>query len=205
MQTTNRQFKDPEPESRAKPSSTQRPAAQLPRHRGQPGGGSMSATSVRLLIRGLEIDAKCGEGCVVNLSVRAHKQNKGVVWRFCQHIANAFFSAGDFCNPGNHHRALRVIRGHVSHTPVNDGLTDRTDTNAVEIYPIHDTNGDAHYMALLAHEGVKRHYDGRPASSDFLKRFVTVYGRQEGTDDAHVLSPKGIAGATVAHSEGGAA
>lgn len=139
-----------------------------------------SRTLLRLHIRGLEIDAQSGEGGVVNLVVRAHQQHKGPWGRFRQHLANALFRAGDACHPGNNHRALRVVLRDVVGTSLNDGLPDAADQHVRQVWPLHSPNGDAHYMALLVHEGVKRHHDGQPAFDQ-----AGVRGRQKCADDAH--------------------
>ena len=135
---------------------------------------------LRLHVRGLEIDAQCGKSGVVNLVVRADQQHKGIWRRFCQHLAHALFRAGDACNTGNDNRALRVVLRPVSGTTVDDGLPDWANPDISEVWPLHSANGDANYIALLVHEGVKRHHDGRPAARD-----GGCLGGQKGADDAH--------------------
>ena len=135
---------------------------------------------VRIEVRGLEIDAQCGKGGVVNLVVRTQQQHKGLWGRFRQHLAHALFRAGDACHPGHNHGALRVVSCQVAGTPVDDGLTKVADHNVRNIWPIHAANGDAHYMALLAHEGVKRHHDGRPVA----RQGGNFWG-QKSADDFH--------------------
>ena len=137
-------------------------------------------TLVRIDVRGLEIDAQCGKGGVVNLVVRAEQQHQGVWGRFRQHLAHALFRAGDACHPGHNHSALRVVLPMVADTPVKDGLPKAADHNVREVWPIHAPNGDAYYMALLAHEGVKRHHDGRP-----VMREGGFFRGQKSADDCH--------------------
>lgn len=144
------------------------------------------SSSVRAHVRGLNIDAKCGKGGVVNLVVRAQQQHKGIWGRIRQHFANALFRAGDACHPSQDNQALRVVLSHVIAAPVNDGLPDLANPNVRNVYPLHTTNGDAHYIALLVHEGVKRHQDGRRIASN--NRFLWW---KKGTDDVHRVAPSG--------------
>lgn len=142
-----------------------------------------NAPSLRLLVRGLVIDAQAFKGGVVHLAVGAHKQHKSLWWRLRQHLAHAFFRAGDLCHPCNHHGGLRVVSGHVPATAFDDGLADRADAHVADVWPLHDAFGNAHYNGLFVHEGVKRHHDGRPAVDQEVG-----LGRKKGADDSHGLS-----------------
>jgi hypothetical protein len=150
----------------------------------QPMAGLNARSLLRLHVRGLEVDAQSGEGGVVNLAVRTQEQDKGVFGRLRQHLAHTLFRAGDLCHPGHHHSALRVVQLQVPATAVNDGLADRRDANAADVWPVHGADGDAHYQPLLVHEGVKRHHDGRAARDE-----IGSLGGKQGADDAHALSP----------------
>ena len=108
-------------------------------------------------IRGLKIHAKCGKGGVVNLVVGANQKHAGMLGRLRQHLANALFCAADLCNPGNHNSPIRVVRVGMPSDSVNDGLTHCGNTDALEVRPLHLSNGDTYYNALLIHESVKRH------------------------------------------------
>ena len=136
-------------------------------------------------VRGLKIHAKRGNGGVVNLVVGADQKHTGVLWRLRQHLANALFRAGDLCHPSNHHGPVRVVRVGMPSDSINDGLSHCGDTNALEVRPLHLSNGDAYYNAFLVHEGVKRHQKHR--------WFAIFSGRwgQKGADDScgQLLSP----------------
>ena len=155
--------------------------------------------SVTLYVRGLQIDAQGGEGGIVNFVVRADQQNKGVWWRLRQHLANALFRAGDACHPGDHHGALRVVAQVVRAAALDDGLANGADRHVRQVWPLHSANGDAHYIAALVHEGVKRHYDGRLARGN-----GGFFGQEKGADDAHKY-PITLKTATVSRDTGGAA
>lgn len=142
-----------------------------------------SIPSVRLHVRGLQIDTQCGKGGVVNLVVRADEEHKSVWSSLRQHIANALFRAGDACHPSNNHGGLRVVLRDMPSATLNDALPQRTNSDIRQVWPIHTANGDAHYMALLVHEGVKRHHDGRIVSSN-----AQNLCRQKSTDDTHTHS-----------------
>lgn len=154
---------------------------------------------LRFHIRGLEIDAQCGKGSVVNLIVRANKKHEGAVGRLRQHIANALFCAADACHPSYDNGGLRVVLCDMPAASLNDGLPDRTDPNVRDVWPIKTANGDAHYIALLVHEGVKRHQDGRPVTRNGMK-----FWRQKSADDSHGGAP-GVLSASTVSDAGGAA
>lgn len=124
---------------------------------------TQNSPSVRLHVRGLQIDTQCGKGGVVNLIVRTDQEHKSIWGRLCQHIADALFRAGDACYPGNNNGALQVMLRQEAGAAVNDALPQRTDSDIFQVWPLYTANGDAYYIALLVHEGVKRHQNGRAA------------------------------------------
>ena len=138
-------------------------------------------------VHGLRIEAQhCGDD-VIHLHVRADDQHQSLWGRLRQHIARALFRAGDLCYPGNHNNPLRVVQLVVGGTPSNDLLTHRADTHVREVWPLHLADGQAYYNGFLLHEGVKRHYDGRPA------RHQSTRARgQEAADDLQVFSPSDV-------------
>lgn len=151
-------------------------------------------SSLRAYVRGLEIDTQLGECGVVNLVVRTEQQHEGFIGRIRQNVANALFRAGDRCHPSHDHNPVRVVEIVVGSTAVEHPLANVADPHVVEIWPIHGSNGEAYYQPLLAHEGVKRHQDSRPASDEFLR----LRGQQS-TDHTHGLSPLVDAFPSVAH------
>lgn len=136
--------------------------------------------SLRADVRGLQVDAQCGIGGVVHLVVRAQQQHEGAWRRLRQHLANALYRAADLCHPGDHGRGVRVVELLVPAAAVDDDLPERADAHVRQVWPLHGANGEAHYQALLIHEGVKRHHDGRPAAGH-----VGGLGRQGGAQDLH--------------------
>lgn len=139
---------------------------------------------LRLLVRGLEIDAERGEGGVINLAVRAQQHHQGLLRRLRQHLANALFRAADLSNPGQHNGGVRVIHRVVRSTSVQHKATDSIEPQVFEVWPLHTADGDAHYQALVVHEGVERHHDGRLVAGKFLD-----HSRQRCAHDAHGFSP----------------
>ncbi len=150
--------------------------------------------SVLLHVRGLEIEAQCGEGGVVNLVVRAQQQHKGLWRRIGQHAAHALYRIADACNPGDDGGGLRVVLCEVPGAAVNDGLPKLAHKHVRQVWPLHAANGDAYYVALLVHEGVKRHHDGRPATAD-----CEGFGWQKCADDAHAANPEVEGSPNVPH------
>jgi hypothetical protein len=141
---------------------------------------------LQIHIRGLSIQAQSGECGVVDLVVGAQEQHKGIWRRIRQHFANALFRAADACHPSQNHWPIRVVEHMVGTSSVKNSLPNRAPSNVRHVWPIHGANGDAYYKTLLTHEGVKRHNDGRPVSSQLLKSCG-----QQSTDDFHVhISPE---------------
>lgn len=154
---------------------------------------------MRILARGLEIDAESGKGGVVHLVIRAQQQHQGMLGRIGQCLAHALYRIGDALQFNQQHRAVRVVEVKVSPTAADDLLPDSGDTHVREIWPILDANRDAHYHALLAHEGIKRGYDGRP-----VKQRRSASG-QECRDDLHPIDFTPLAGRKIImHSEASA-
>jgi hypothetical protein len=139
----------------------------------------LSLGSLRVHVRGLEIDIQSRESGVIHLVIRAHEQDRSLVGRLRKYLADALFSAGDLCHTGNHQEAVRVVKFSVAKHAVDDGLANRRNHDATQIRPLHTSNGDAHYQALVVYEGVKKH-------GDMLFPFheVTRFGAQECADDA---------------------
>ncbi len=140
---------------------------------------SPAQSLVRLRIRGRVIDAQGGESGVVHLVVRTDKQHPRLLGRLRQHLANALFCAGDLCNPGHDHRALRVDALVVPGQTLDDQLTDLAHAHRRELVALNGPNGDAHYNALFVHERVEHHHKGIGG------KLLAVFGLQKRTDDAH--------------------
>lgn len=153
----------------------------------------MNTKLMRIHIRGLEIDAQCGKGGVVNLVVRTQQKYKGVWGHLRQNLANALFSVGDICHPGNEYAALRIVLQVVGRASIDDSQPGCADTSIRQVWPIQCANGDAHYIALLVHDGVKRHHDGLPVVNS---QFTTLRG-QEGTSDFHINQFTGRKGVCI--------
>lgn len=138
---------------------------------------------LQIHIRGIRIDAQCGEGGVVNLTVHAQEQHKSLWRRFRQHIANALFRAADACHPSQNHWPIRVVEQMVSPSSIEHGLPNGTQTNVRQIWPLHLSDGKAYYYPLLVHEGIKRHHDGRRVTSQLIRSCG-----EKSTDDLHVAT-----------------
>lgn len=154
--------------------------------------------SLSILVRGLRIEAKCVEGDVVHLAVRANEQDESLWGRLRQHLANALFRAADACHPGQDNGPMWVVERMVGCTALENLLANRAEDGTRYIWPRHDALGNAYYQTLAIYEGVKRHQDGRPVS----KRWLRLRG-QKRADYSHV-DPSLLKGAIVDH-EGGAA
>ena len=153
----------------------------------------MNTKLMRVHLRGLEINAQCGKGGVVNLDVRTQQKYKGVWERLRQNLANALFSVGDICHPSNEYATLRIVLQVVGRASIDDSQPSCADTSITQVWPIQCANGDAHYTALLVHEGVKRHHDDLSAVTS---QFTTLRG-QESTGNLHIYQFTGRKGVCI--------
>ncbi len=110
---------------------------------------------LRILFRGMVIDAQARNGRVVDLAVRADKKHSSTKRRFLQHLSNAIYRAGDLLNPRNNDGLPRVVERVMVAQAANDSHADRTDFYVVNRLPVHLPNGDASYEAFSFYEGIE--------------------------------------------------
>lgn len=174
----------------------------------------MSSTStpaapylMRILFRGMQIDAEAGEGRVINLTVRADKQH-GSAWRcLLQYLANAIYRAGDLLNPRDHKGLPRVVvRVMNSHT-VDYGQANSPSFYIVNRLPVRLPNGDASYQTFFFYEGVENKKLGLLGSvsagfGDYAANsFVSCRDSLDKcTGDVHVLPDDDELAADLPHS-----
>lgn len=157
---------------------------------------------LRILFRGLVIDAKARDGRVVDLVVRADKKHSSTMRRFLQYVSNAIYRAGDLLNPRNNDGLPRVVERMVSAHGDDDGLPNGTHTYVIQRLPVHLPNGDASYQAFSIYEGVESKEGNLlgAAGADFDKdvpdAFVSCAGvLNKCTGDLHIFPDNEVASA----------
>jgi predicted nucleotidyltransferase len=110
---------------------------------------------VRILFRGMVIDAKAQGSRIVDLVVRAEDQDSRPLRRFLQYLANTLYRAGDMLNPGNHNGLPRVIEAMMFEHKLDDGLANPGHIYAVNRIPSRLANSEASYETFIIYEGVE--------------------------------------------------
>lgn len=136
--------------------------------------------SLRVLTHGLEIDVQRGERGVIHLTVRADQKHQGAWRRLRQYLAHAFFRAGDLCHPSQDQRAIRVVACVMRSATSEHSCADLGQPHVRELGPIQGADGNSHYQADIAYEGVQCHEDGQPP----IDKIVGLRG-EKGADDSH--------------------
>lgn len=147
--------------------------------------GSVGEPLLRLWVRGMKVDAQVRRNGVINLVVRAQEEDRGMLGRIRQHIANALFRAADLLHPGQDHHAIRVVEVVMRGKPVDDPLPHFRAPHVLKGWPLHEANRDADDEAFLVYEGIEHKQLLTPA------QLIVMCGGKEGTDDTHVVSIRG--------------
>ncbi|MGO3713548.1 hypothetical protein [Alcaligenes aquatilis] len=118
-------------------------------------GKSPDTNLLRILFRGMVIDAQA-DGCgVINLTVRTHKQHSSAGRRLLQYMANAVYRFGDLLNPSDYNGLPRVVERVVVRQAGNHSHTNVADFYVVNRLPVYLANGDASYETFFFYEGIE--------------------------------------------------
>jgi len=147
---------------------------------------------LRILFRGMVIDAKARESRIIDIVVRADDQYSGFWRRLRQYLSNALYRAGDMLNPGNDNGLPRVIEAMVIEHTLDDGLSSSSHFYAVNRTPSHLANGEASYKTFTLYEGVENKklegkLTGRVDSKNLFELPDCIRDRlYKGTQDVHI-------------------
>lgn len=110
---------------------------------------------LRILFRGMVIDAQSDSGGVINLAVRTNKEHSSAGRRLLQYVAHAIYRFGDLLNPSDYNGLPRVVERVVVRQAGNHSHADVTDFYVVNRLPVYLANGDASYETFFFYEGIE--------------------------------------------------